>query len=82
MPAVLLRVARFDPFDLDPEAQPPHRELAEPVDRMRRRKDAVVGANYLGQAKLFEGAFEDREGESLLGRQQRFAREQYDWRSP
>jgi hypothetical protein len=31
MAAVLLRVSRRDPFDLDAEAQPPDRELTQPV---------------------------------------------------
>jgi hypothetical protein len=30
MAAVLLRMARFDRFDLDAEAQPPNGELAQP----------------------------------------------------
>ena len=48
VPPVLLRVPRLDPFDLNPEAQPPHRQLAEPVERMRgRERDAVVGPNRL-----------------------------------
>ena len=35
VPAVLLRVAGGDPFDPDPETQPPHRELAEAIEGSR-----------------------------------------------
>src|SRR5437867_2668423 len=46
MPPVLLRVPRFDPFDLDPQSQPPHGQLAQPVEGMRgRKRDAVIGSN-------------------------------------
>ncbi len=77
MPSVLLRVPGLDPFDLDPEAQPPHGQLAQPVNGMRRRKrDAVVGPNHVREAKFLEGALKDREGELLLGGQQRLARQQ------
>src|SRR5262249_23445603 len=38
---------RLDPFDLDPESQPPDRQLTETVDRMRGREGhAVVGADH------------------------------------
>src|SRR6185503_5021124 len=69
MTAVLLRVPRPDPFDLDSQSQPPDRQLTEPIDGMRRRKrDAVVGANQLRQAEFLEGAREvgDREGVAVL----------------
>ncbi len=29
MPAILLRIARFDPFNANPQPQPPHRQLRE-----------------------------------------------------
>jgi hypothetical protein len=32
VPAVLFRMARFDALDLDAQAQPPDRQLAEPVE--------------------------------------------------
>ena len=70
-------MARCDPFDLNPEPEPPHRQLAQPVERVRRReRDAVVGPDRLREAKLLEGALEDREGELLLRRRQRLARQQ------
>ena len=36
VPPVLLRMARFDAFQLNAQAEPPHRELAQPVERMPR----------------------------------------------
>ena len=77
MAPVLLRVPRLDPFDLNPESQPPHGKLAQPVDGMRRRKrDAVIGPNHLREPKLLEGTLEDREGKFLLGGRQCLARQQ------
>ncbi len=35
VPAVLLRMAGLDPLDLNAEAEPPHGELAEPIERGR-----------------------------------------------
>jgi len=35
MPSVLLRVPRFDAFDVNPESQPPHGQLAESLEGMR-----------------------------------------------
>jgi hypothetical protein len=77
MPAVLLRMPRRDPFDLDPESEPPHGQLAQSVEGMSRRKrDTVIGPNPLRETKLFEGALEHREGEFLLRGEQRLARQQ------
>ena len=77
MPSVLLRVSRRDPFDLNPEAQPPYGEFAQSVKGMRgRKRDTVVGPNSLRKTKLFEGALEDREGEFLLRGEQCLAGEQ------
>jgi hypothetical protein len=64
------------PLDLNAEAQPPHGEFAEAVDRVGRREGhAVVGPNHLREPKVFEGALKDREGEFLLCRQQCLAGE-------
>jgi hypothetical protein len=77
MPPILLRMPGCDPFDLDPESQPPDGQLAQPVEGMCRRKgDAVIGANPLRESKLLEGPLEDGERELLLGGEQRLAREQ------
>jgi hypothetical protein len=32
VPAVLLRLAGLNPFDLDPQTEPPDGELAEPIE--------------------------------------------------
>jgi hypothetical protein len=70
-------VPGLDPFDLNPESQPPHGELAQPVEGLRRRKrDAVVGANHLREPKLLEGPLEDGEGKCLLGGEERLARQE------
>src|SRR5437660_12580735 len=59
VPAVLLRMYRFDPLDLNPESEPPHREFAEAVDRVgRHERHAVVGADDRGQAEFLECALE------------------------
>jgi hypothetical protein len=42
----------------------------------RGERHAVVGADHLWQPKFLEGALEHREGESLLGGRERFARQQ------
>src|SRR5687768_677841 len=77
VPAVLLRVSWRDPFNLDPEAQPPYCQLAQPVNGMRgRKRDAVIGANDLRETKLLEGALEHREREFLLRGEEGLAREQ------
>src|SRR4029453_9265404 len=77
MPPILLRMPVFDPFELDPESQPPAGQLAQPVEGMRgRKRDPVIGPNPQREPKLFEGPLEDREGEFLLGGEQRLARQQ------
>ena len=77
VPAILLRMPRFDAFDLDPEPQPPDREFAQAVERVRRRKGRpIVGADGAGQAEIFECALKDGECEARLRRRQRLTREQ------
>src|SRR5688572_17646904 len=77
VPPVLLWVARFDPLDLDPQSQPPHGQLAQPIEGLRgRKRAAVISPNHLREPKLLERALEDREGKCLLGGQQRLARQQ------
>jgi hypothetical protein len=41
------------------EAHPPHLEIREPVNRLRRERHAVVGADREREPKLAEGALED-----------------------
>jgi len=53
--AVLLRVTGLDPFDGDPEPQPPDGELAKAEQGMGAGEGhAVIGADGTGQAKLFK----------------------------
>ena len=74
VPAVLLRMAGRDAFDLDPESQPPDRELAEVEQSLRAGEgNAVIGPDHRGQPELFEGAIEHAEGIALPGRLQRLA---------
>src|SRR5262249_29471538 len=77
MAAVLLRVTWLDPFDLDAEPEPPHRELAQAVESVRASEgNAVVGADGLGQAELLEHGLEHREGVGFLGGGEGLAGEQ------
>ena len=63
---VLFGMAGRDPLEPNAEAQPPDRELAEPVERMGRSEGhAVVGTNRVGQAEVLEGALEDGKGIAL-----------------
>ena len=83
MPAIPLRIPGFDAFDLDTEPQPPDREFAQAVERMRRRKGcSIVGADGAGQAEIFERPLKDREGKARLRRRQRLTRADSGWRSP
>src|SRR4029077_10884283 len=60
MSAVLLWMARLDALDLNAQPQPPDRQLAEAIERRRRREGhPVVGADRGGEPKLLEGALED-----------------------
>src|SRR5262249_29212375 len=62
---------------VDAEAEPPDGEFAEAIEGVGRGKgDAVVGTNGVREAKFFEGALEDGEGELLLGGGERLAREE------
>jgi hypothetical protein len=76
VPPVLLWVAGLDPFDLDPQSQPPDGQFAQPIDGVRgRKRDAVIGPNDLRESKFLEGAFEHGERKFLLRGEQRLARE-------
>src|SRR5688572_6846951 len=73
VPAVLLRMTRFDPFDADAEPEPPYRQPREPVQRVAAaERESVVGANGAREAKLLEGPFEDRKYRRRLRRGERF----------
>ena len=57
--AILLRPAWMNPLMLDPEPHPPDVQVREPVNRLRRERYAVVGADRTWQAVLPERALED-----------------------
>ena len=61
---------------LNAQAQPPHVERREPVERGGRERHAVVGANRPGQPILAEEAIEDGPHARALRREQAVAREQ------
>jgi len=55
MTAILLRVAGLNAFDRDSQPQPPYRKLAQTEECMgTRKRDAIIGANSCGNAKLFK----------------------------
>src|SRR5262245_28847200 len=77
MAAVLLWMARPDPLDLDPQPQPPDRQLTEIEEGIRRGEgNAVIRANGLGQSEVGEDAFEGTEGIELPGGFHSLARQQ------
>src|SRR3954470_9067140 len=62
MPAVLLGMARCNPLEADAEAEPPHRQLAEPVQRMRGGEGyAVVRADCFREPIFLKRALEHGE---------------------
>ena len=60
MGAVLLRTTGMNPLMLDAEPHPPHVQIREPVDRLRRERHAVVRADGAWQPVLTERPLEDR----------------------
>jgi hypothetical protein len=77
VPAVLLRMARRDALQGNPEPKPPDRELAQAIEGVRGgERDAIVGANRLGQTEVLERALEDRERVAFLRRRQRLTGQQ------
>ena len=69
MSAVLLGVARRDALEGNAEPQPPDGELAEPVERVRRREGhAVVGPDCVRQDAVLKGALKDGERVPFLRR--------------
>src|SRR5437762_7082159 len=58
MAAVLLRVARLDAFDVDPQPQPPHRQAGEAEEGVGAGKgSSVIGANRCRQAEVLKSPF-------------------------
>jgi hypothetical protein len=60
MAPVLLGMAGGDALEPNAQPQPPDRQLAQAVERVRRGKGhAVVGADGVRQAEILEGALEE-----------------------
>src|SRR5262245_26002522 len=76
MATVLLGLARFDAFQLDSQSHPPDRQRTQPLDRARRERTAVIGAQPCRQAILSEDPFETLLGALRLGAPHRFTAEQ------
>ena len=57
MAAVQLRMARADPFDPNPQAQPPDRKLAQVEEGMGGSEGhSVVAADVIRQRRAYGGA--------------------------
>ncbi len=77
MTPVLLRVARLDALDLDAEAQPPDRQLAEVEQRVGGgERRAVVRADGGWQAAFLEQAFKGGKSQLLPRGFKGFAQQQ------
>src|SRR5258706_6569619 len=74
MAAVLLRVARFDPFDADDQPEPPDREFAQ-VEQCVSGSEGhtVIAADVGGQAALLKKPFKHSERVVFSGRGKSFA---------
>jgi hypothetical protein len=66
-------MATADAFETDPEADPPHGQLGESGRRVGAERDAVIGANDVGQAELAKDAFEGGPGAGRAGTRQNSA---------
>src|SRR5262245_24703412 len=76
MSTVLLGLTRFDAFHLDSESHPPDRQRTQSLDRARRARIAVIGANARRQAILSVDPFESLLGALRLGALHGFTAEQ------
>src|SRR5580698_9737734 len=66
---VLLRMAGLDTLDGNAEAKPPNGKPTQVEEAIRgSKRDAVVGANGLGQAALLEEAFKGGKSALFLDR--------------
>jgi len=74
--AVLLRVARLDPFDADAQPQPPDGQFAQVEQRVSRSEGyAVITANAGGHAALFKKPFKHSKSVAFSGRVRETPRE-------
>src|SRR5262249_47251668 len=77
MAAILLRMARPDPFDANAEAQPPDSKFAQVKQGIRRGEgNAVVAADVGRQAPLLKKPLKDSESVVFSSRRKGFTSEQ------
>lgn len=77
MATVLLRMPRLDALDVDPQAQPPHREARQAKQGIGAGKGStVVSADRPGKPKFLENPLKDGKGERRLGVGERFTADQ------
>src|ERR1700686_2336909 len=77
VPTVLLWITRSDTLDADPEAQPPHRELAQAKEgAVAREGHPVVAADRPRQPEILESPFKHGKCVALLGGLEGFAAQQ------
>ena len=81
--AVILWMPGLAALDLDPQPQPPDRQLAESVERVRGGEGhPVICADRLREPIFLKRALEDGEGVALLRRREGFtSRGESGWRS-
>src|SRR5579862_9795759 len=76
MAAILLRMARLDPFDADAQPEPPDREFAQVKQSVRGSEGhTVIAADVGGQATLLKKSFKHSERVIFSGRGKSFAGE-------
>jgi hypothetical protein len=77
MTSVLLRVARLDSLDADPQPEPPHRKPAQVKQSMgRSERNTIVAADVRRQAAFFKKLFKHGKSKVLPGRGKSFTTEQ------
>ena len=82
MAAILLRMARFDPFDANAQTQPLHGEFTETEQSVCRSEGhAIITANVGGQAALLKEPL--KHGKRVIfasGRKCFTSEQKNDWR--
>ncbi len=77
MAAILLGMAGLDALNTDPQAEPPHGELAQVEQRMcGSERHTVIAADVGGQAALLKKPLKHRESVLFRGRRKGFTGEE------
>jgi len=77
MTTILLRMAGLDALNTDPQAEPPHRELAQVEQRLSgSERHTVIAADVGGQAALLKKPLKHSESVLFPGRRKGFTAEQ------